>query len=224
MRKLLLGCIGALATFSVLPLHAASIRVELTSVLWGGGQEAISAGLSGVVTGTYDDGAGIVTMDAGTIEAEFRINPLPTSLLYWHYLTDSSWDLGAGTVSLSEWSCVDGPFGSTVGASLCGNISGGANLTVDSILDYTTIPGTRTVVGDDVVLGDMQQGADYGVFFSSWAGGQLVAQATGWESGDTDNPAGYQLVFQVVPVPTALWLFGSALGLLGWMRRKSRVA
>jgi hypothetical protein len=25
-----------------------------------------------------------------------------------------------------------------------------------------------------------------------------------------------------VPVPTAIWLFGSALGLLGWMRRKTR--
>jgi hypothetical protein len=26
---------------------------------------------------------------------------------------------------------------------------------------------------------------------------------------------------QVVPVPAAVWLFGSALGLLGWIRRRS---
>jgi len=34
----------------------------------------------------------------------------------------------------------------------------------------------------------------------------------------TDSTAGHYLV-QVVPVPAAAWLFGSALGLLGWIRK-----
>jgi len=30
-----------------------------------------------------------------------------------------------------------------------------------------------------------------------------------------------QLFLVAVPVPAAVWLFGSALGLLGWVRRRS---
>jgi hypothetical protein len=33
-------------------------------------------------------------------------------------------------------------------------------------------------------------------------------------------PSGYIYRFTAVPVPAAVWLFGSALGVMGWMRRK----
>jgi hypothetical protein len=36
----------------------------------------------------------------------------------------------------------------------------------------------------------------------------------------TDATAGHFLVRAAVPVPAAAWLFGSAIGLLGWMRRR----
>jgi len=40
------------------------------------------------------------------------------------------------------------------------------------------------------------------------------------QAGATDNYYISQLEMQVVPVPAAVWLFGSALGLLGWSRRR----
>ncbi|MFW2403340.1 MAG: hypothetical protein ACN4GT_01155 [Gammaproteobacteria bacterium] len=36
-----------------------------------------------------------------------------------------------------------------------------------------------------------------------------------------DGTAGHFLVRTAIPVPAAVWLFGSALGLLGWVRRKT---
>ena len=45
---------------------------------------------------------------------------------------------------------------------------------------------------------------------------RIVIELAG--SGAIDN-----ITYQVVPVPAAAWLFGSAIGLLGWMRLRSRV-
>jgi len=40
---------------------------------------------------------------------------------------------------------------------------------------------------------------------------------------ETSGPTSYfvDITAAAIPVPAAIWLFGPALGLIGWMRRKS---
>ena len=56
--------------------------------------------------------------------------------------------------------------------------------------------------------------------------GALNIFAQGVSANDADGPGGdwaglTSFAIQVVPVPAAVFLFGSALGLLGWMRRRA---
>jgi hypothetical protein len=212
----LLGAAGA--------SHAATISVKLTTVrqgTTGGTTSAVS--IAGSTVGIYDIDTGIVTMNTGSTSISWDINPLPGNVLFTNTHTD--WSTGANSYSASAYSCVDGSFGDTVGASLCGNYNFGGNLSNESSIDYGMIPGTRSLGGDDYAIGPQQQGSDYATAMASWNGVELIMDTADWVCVDPLNPfchsdSGYRLGFTAVPVPAAIWLFGSALGLIGWMRRK----
>jgi len=66
--------------------------------------------------------------------------------------------------------------------------------------------------------------------YVGWIGAGFVDNIDVWIDDYLGTPiGGYQFFdqhwmwadFEVVPVPAAVWLFGSALGVLGWLRRKS---
>jgi hypothetical protein len=69
------------------------------------------------------------------------------------------------------------------------------------------------VVGDTVNSYALGSADDSGEFFAAH-----IADYDDWV---TDNTSGQFAGSAAVPVPAAVWLFGSALGMLGWMRRRS---
>ncbi len=83
---------------------------------------------------------------------------------------------------------------------------------------------------------------DTGVLATKFGGGSVsgsigsgdwlnLESVTFYAAGDTDSPDGVHLysisvdniVVQAVPIPATLWLFGSALAGLGWLKRKQTV-
>jgi len=197
---------------------AMTVAVDLTRVTTGSANGSSNAVALSGTSYSYDTLSGIVTQVSGTTQANFDINPLPNNELFnhvWSGMTNS----GAGG-SISAFDCIEGTFGGSVGASLCANTTWGGNFINETTTNYNTVPGTRVVGGDDVIAGPQQQGSDYFGAASSWDGTTLIINSADWV-GDP-GAAGIQMEFTAaIPVPAAVWLFGSALGLLGWARRRA---
>ena len=69
------------------------------------------------------------------------------------------------------------------------------------------------VVGDDI--------NSYAIGYTPESEAYFATHIAGYDDGLSGNTSGK--FASVVPVPAAVWLFGSALGMLGWMRRRSSV-
>jgi len=91
---------------------------------------------------------------------------------------------------------------------------------VGSSLDPTGSLGSLDVVGlaYDASLGlfGADTGSDRLITINSLTGAATVVGSLGVTSIN-----GLSFAQQVVPIPAAAWLFGSALGLLGWMKRRA---
>jgi hypothetical protein len=175
---------------------------------------------SSTATFEYDDVTTVLTQTGGTYNARFTT--APTNTIYRHLLTGAVVGNNAAAAA-TTFDCVEGNFGGNVGASICGNYGFGGNFANDSTASWG--PGTafaRTLGGDDVSYGPQQSIASYNGWANiSWLGTTLTLGKTNLAltSGQTWN-----LSIATIPVPAAVWLFGSALGLLGVAGRRKALA
>lgn len=193
-RTLLAAVILVLGMAGLAPISsAASYDLELVRITVGSSSGASSAASLEGVSFVYDDVAGTVTQLSPRTTANFKLGPITE--LFGHRFRGAVFNLADGTISASAYACLEGGFGMTVGASLCANTTFGANFENESTFNYTTIPGTRSIGGDDVAAGPQQQLSDYASTLTAFDGSTLRIQSAAW----TANPsrAGVQLQFEV---------------------------
>ena len=165
-------------------------------------------------TWDLDTGTGVATQTGGTLNMTAKVGATP---LMSHTMTSGV--LSSGTATAASWACVEGIFGGIVGAHICGNYNFGSNFTNESTVGNSGTATTVTLGGDDLSLGAPQSLAN------SYSGLALTSLGGGnWKlSNGVVGVGGYDFTFNVavVPVPAAVWLFGSALGLMGVARRRT---
>jgi hypothetical protein len=183
--------------------HSATINLVLTDVTTVDSGGTLVFSLSGDATWQYNDVTGVLT-GTGTYIGAAELISQP---YFTHTITDLSIVAG-GAASATSYSCTEGTAGALIGANACKQYTFGTN-GVDN-----------GGFSDDVDLGPSQSLAEYDDNFGgSWDGTTL----TMINMANCCNDVVKTMTFTatVVPIPAAAWLFGSALGLLGWIRSKS---
>jgi len=171
---------------------------------------------SSTATFTYDDVTTVLTQTGGTYNVRFTT--APTNTIMRHLITGAIVGNGAAAAA-STFVCQEGNFGGNVGANICGNYGFGGNFLDNSTATWG--PGTafaRTLGGDDINYGPQQNLSAYnGMANASWLGTVLTIS-----NKNQAGTSGYDWKVNIatIPVPAAVWLFGSALGLLGVARRR----
>jgi hypothetical protein len=205
---------------------SAVVSLQLTQVqLYSNSGPSTANITSSTASFDYNDVTSVLSQTGGTFNARFTITP--TTTLFRHSITGLV--IGnAAAAGAASFVCAEGNFGAGVGASICGNYNFGANFVNQSTVSWG--PGTatsRTIGGDDGALGAQQSIADYDLFNTvSWNGTTLVIANTRCGAGTACAPSptangGFAMTLQAIPVPAAAWLFGGALGALGFARRRT---
>jgi len=218
-----------LLTAAFTNVHGTTVILGTSTWTAGGSTGTGTATVNDNVTWDWDAGLEILT-GTGTYEMSYTTVAGPS--LFTHKIVNPILDVGTGA-SAGSYECIEGLFGGVVGAHICGNYTFGLNGTNDSTITYG--PSTSynlTLNPDDIAAGLPQTIAAYDPLSYSWNAGTGVLEITGQtgfvlgelQSGASEVGDGYLFTFNVptaVPIPAAAWLFGSALGIMGFLRRRT---
>ncbi len=219
---------GLAALLMFLAVPAAAITLELTQIFaktpgqtgapmtpTGNTLFEYTPSVSLVGQGAYSGFAGFGTIHIFTLDIDSHVIDL----------SGGAGDIDSTNATLS-FNCTEGGFLAQFAANGCGNYSWGDNFVDETTLDYSNIDATRTLGGDDTATGaqtELSNWTDMTMYNFNPSGieGEVAFILSNRTGGATEGD-GFSMTFVYpVPVPAAVWLFGSAVGLLGWMRRRT---
>ena len=207
--------------------QAALVTMNFTNARWFNQNGVVrNFDLSGsTATWQYDTTSQSLSQTGGVFNLTMKLGL--TSVVWTHSFTDLTL-LNFYGGSASSFSCAEGNYGVFENTNFCGGYKLGENFTDESTATWG--PGlaySRTIGGDDVATYGQWSINPYiyaGYHTVSWDGSTLVFGNARCLSDCSAMPAGLNngnlFTLQVVRGPSAVRLFGSALGVLGRLRHR----